>query len=96
MAAHASFTIATKIPVYFAHPHSPWERGSNETPPQAGGAPTNGLVRQYLPKGIDLEGHTQHEPDAIADRLNRRPRHTLNSRTPAEKLNELPTNQPVL
>ena len=89
MAAHAKFTLATEIPVYFCDPHSPWQRGSNETPPQAGGTPSNGLLRQYLPKGIDLSYITREELLAIQDSLNGRRRKTLQFMTPSEKLAEL-------
>jgi IS30 family transposase len=78
MAQHKDFTIATDMKVYFCDPQSPWQRGSNEN--------TNGLLRQYLPKNADLSTFSQEELDAIALRLNTRPRQTLEFRTPADKL----------
>lgn len=83
MARHAALTLATDLPVYFAHPHSPWERPTNEN--------TNGLIREYLPKGVEI---TDHQPylQAIADELNDRPRAILNFRTPREVLTKLLTD----
>ena len=78
MAEHKRFTVATDVAVYFCDPQSPWQRGTNEN--------TNGLLRQYFPKGTDLSTFTQAKLNAIALRMNTRPRKTLGFMTPAEKL----------
>jgi len=81
MALHHQFSIAAELPVFFCDPHSPWQRGSNEN--------TNGLLRQYFPKGTDLSIHSREHLDAVAAQLNARPRKTLGWQTPAQRLAEV-------
>jgi len=80
MASHKDFTVATDVKVYFCDPRSPWQRGSNEN--------TNGLLRQYFPKGMDLSTLTQDDLNRVAKQLNERPRQTLGFQTPAGILNQ--------
>ena len=87
MGRHAEITLATGLGIYFCDPHSPWQRGSNEN--------TNGLLRQYFPKGTVLAGDPRAHLDDVAAKLNGRPRETLGWRTPAEALNDLLLNPPA-
>ena len=84
MAMHKELSLRTGMAVYFCDPHSPWQRGSNEN--------TNGLVRQYLPKGTDLSGYSQEQLDAIADQINNRPRKGLGVRSPLAVYREILLN----
>ena len=81
MAQHAQLRLETGLEIYFCDPRSPWQRGTNEN--------TNGLLRQYFPKGTDLSKYCERELDAVAGALNSRPRKTLGWKTPAEALNAL-------
>jgi len=83
MAGHAQIALATDLDIYFCDPHSPWQRGSNEN--------TNGLLRQYFPKGTSLAGHSRGRLDEVAAELNSRPRKTLGWKTPAQALDEFLT-----
>lgn len=86
MSNHVQIAAATELDIYFCDPHSPWQRGTNEN--------TNGLLRQYFPKGTDLSGYTADYLEFVAARLNTRPRKTLDWRTPAEALDELLSHPP--
>jgi IS30 family transposase len=88
MARHAEITMAAKLPIYFCDPHSPWQRGSNEN--------TNGLLRQYFPKGTDLSPHSAEHLDAVAAELNDRPRKTLDWHSPAQAMTRLLSNPPTI
>ncbi|RQU98117.1 IS30 family transposase, partial [Burkholderia cenocepacia] len=81
MAQHVQLRIDTALEIYFCDPQSPWQRGTNEN--------TNGLLRQYFPKGTDMSRYTERELDAVANTLNCRPRKTLGWKTPAEAFHEL-------
>ena len=91
MANHIAIAEATELSIYFCDPHSPWQRATNEN--------TNGLLRQYFPKGTDLSGYHHDYLDYVAMQLNSRPRKRLDWRTPAERLDQLLSEQvfrPVL
>ena len=86
MARHREVTLATDMAIYFCDPHSPWQRGSNEN--------TNGLLRQYFPKGTNLNAHSAERLLEVATELNQRPRKTLDGITPATALEKLLSNPP--